>query len=71
MQPSANNSERTAIRWFFGMAFGVAIIYIGWAWHSRRQECIASCEAQGVHGGHLAFNTGSRLNNGVSCVCDK
>ncbi len=65
------DAEWKVIRWFFGVAFGVAILYVAWAWHERRQECIASCEAKGFQSGCLRSNTGNRFNIGTHCVCKK
>jgi len=50
------DAERKVIRWFFGMAFGVAILFIAWGWLSRKQECTASCEAKGFKSGCLQLN---------------
>ncbi len=71
MQPkSPSAAERKVIRWFFGIGLGVAIVFIAWSWFNRRQECIASCEAKGLHGS-LQMNAGGRLNLGTHCVCGK
>lgn len=67
--PSA--AERKVIRWLFGAAFGVAIVFIMWSWFSQRQECVASCTAKGFQTGCLKLNAGGRFNLGTSCVCEK
>jgi len=65
------DAERKVILWFFGMAFGVAIVFIALSWLSRRQECIARCETRGFQTGCLRLNKGGRFNLGTHCVCKK
>jgi hypothetical protein len=67
--PSA--AERKVIRWVFGIAFGVATVFVLWSWFGKRQECIASCEAKGFRTGSLQLNAGGRFNLGTHCVCEK
>ena len=72
MRPdSPTDAERKVIRWFFGMAFGVAILFIAWGWLSQRHACIASCQAKGFQSGCLELNKGGRFNLGTHCVCMK
>jgi len=72
MRPeSPTPEERSVIRWFFGIAFGVAILFILWSWLSRRHECIASCEAKGFRTGDLQLNDGGRFELGTHCVCEQ
>jgi hypothetical protein len=62
--------ERKVIRWFFGIAFGLAIVLITWGWLSRRQECISGCEAKGFQTGRLIVNAEGRFIGGTRCVCE-
>lgn len=64
-------AEQKIIGWFFGVAIGLAVLFIAWSWHSRSQECAASCELKGFKEGHLELNKGGRLNLGSHCVCEK
>jgi len=68
---SPTDAEQKVIQWFFGVAFGVAILYIAWGWLSRTHECITSCEARGFQTGCLKLNKGGRFNLGTHCVCEK
>jgi hypothetical protein len=69
--PSPSDSERKVIRWFFGIAFCVAVVFIAWGWLSKRQDCVASCQAKGIQSASLELNAGGRLNLGTHCVCGK
>jgi len=64
------DGERKVIRWFFGMVFGVAILFIAWSWLSRRQECTAFCQVKGFQHGNLKLNGGGRFNSGTHCDCE-
>lgn len=63
-------AERAVIKWFFGIAFLIATIFIGYSWLTRTRECGVTCEAQGFSGGSLHLNAGGRLNIGSHCVCE-
>lgn len=72
MRPeSPTTAERKVILWFFGIALGAAVVFIAWSWLSRKQECVASCEAKGFHTGSLQLKEGGRFNLGSHCVCRK
>ena len=73
MQPtrSTTAAERKVIRWFFGIALVVALVYIGWAWHARQRECTDACRAKAFKTGDLRLNRGSRFDIGTHCECAK
>ena len=70
MQPDPpSDAERKVIRWFFGVAFVVAAIIIVSSWYGRRQECVATCKAQGSPTSTLRMNEGGRFDIGTHCEC--
>jgi hypothetical protein len=62
-------AESKIIRWFFGVLFGAAILFIAWGWHGRTQACIASCRAQGFESGCLELTGETRLSLASECAC--
>jgi hypothetical protein len=63
------DGERKVIRWFFGLAFVVAVLVIVWGWHTRARECTASCQVRGFKAGSVHLNKGGRFNIGTHCEC--
>lgn len=65
------DAERKVIRWFFGVAFGIAIFVIGWGWLGRRHDCATDCAAKGFQSASLRMNNGGRFNLGTHCECGR
>lgn len=66
-----SDAESKVIRWFFGIGFSVAIVFIPWKWFAQVRQCTAICIKSGHESGSVHLNSGSRINIGSHCVCEK